>query len=172
MPIDKKRRFNLTGGSNTMFCREKTCCFSGHRNIKDKDAVSERIYSAISSLYQRGITHFISGMAVGFDMLAARQVIRLRSEHSEVRLICALPGRDQTVLWDEGSMIAYKTITEMADEVINIDMWSGRDALLKRDRYMVDNSEHIVAYLARERGGTFYTVNYARKKGLNIINLA
>ena len=37
---------------------------------------------------------------------------------------------------------------------------------------MVDNSSVCVCYLNRESGGTAYTVDYARKNGLEIINLA
>lgn len=42
----------------------------------------------------------------------------------------------------------------------------------KRNRHLVDNSSVCVCYLNRESGGTAYTVNYAKKNGLEIINLA
>lgn len=155
-----------------MIYREKTCCFTGHRNIADKPAIARRILAAIDTLYGKGITDFISGMAAGFDILAARQVISFKENHGGVRLICAIPSRDQTVLWDEGSMIAYKSILDIADETVATGQWSMRDTMLRRDRFMVDNSSNVIAYLNKNSGGTFYTVNYARDQGLNIINLA
>ena len=42
----------------------------------------------------------------------------------------------------------------------------------KRNRHLVDNSSVCVCYLNKENGGTAYTVRYAGKKGLEIINLA
>ena len=42
----------------------------------------------------------------------------------------------------------------------------------KRNCHLVDNSSVCVCYLNRESGGTAYTVRYAGKKGLEIINLA
>ena len=41
----------------------------------------------------------------------------------------------------------------------------------KRNRHLVDNSSVCVCYLNKENGGTAYTVDYAGKKGLEIINL-
>lgn len=40
-----------------------------------------------------------------------------------------------------------------------------------RNRYMVDHSSRLICYYDGQLGGTDYTVNYARKKGLDIINL-
>ncbi len=40
------------------------------------------------------------------------------------------------------------------------------------NRYLVDNSGVCVCYLTRDAGGTAYTVNYAKRQGLEIINLA
>ena len=65
----------------------KTCCFTGHREISDKEMVLNKIYDEILKLYKNGTVNFISGMAKGFDMLAARQVIALRSKYSDVQLI-------------------------------------------------------------------------------------
>ena len=42
----------------------------------------------------------------------------------------------------------------------------------KRNRHLVDNSSVCVCYLAKDSGGTDYTVGYARLKGLKVINLA
>ena len=42
----------------------------------------------------------------------------------------------------------------------------------KRNRHLVDNSSLCISYLTSDSGGTAYTVNYAKAKGLKIINLA
>ncbi len=150
----------------------KTCCFTGHREIVDKETVLKRIYNTISVLHKNGTVNFISGMAKGFDMLAARQVIALRSKYSDVRLICALPCRDQTVLWDESEAIAYSAILDMADKIVYVSQFNQKGAMLKRDRYMVDNSDIVIAHLTKSSGGTYYTVKYANEKGIRVINLA
>ena len=45
-------------------------------------------------------------------------------------------------------------------------------AMLKRNRHLVDNSSVCICYLTESTGGTAYTVEYARKSGLTIVNLA
>ena len=40
-----------------------------------------------------------------------------------------------------------------------------------RNRYMVDNSCYCICYLTENKGGTAYTVNYAKRQGLKIINI-
>lgn len=37
---------------------------------------------------------------------------------------------------------------------------------------MVDHSGVCVCYLTRDSGGTAYTINYAKKQGLNVFNIA
>ena len=44
--------------------------------------------------------------------------------------------------------------------------------LKKRNRHLVDNSSVCICYLTENKGGTFYTVNYANSKQLKIVNIA
>ena len=42
----------------------------------------------------------------------------------------------------------------------------------KRNRHLVDNSSICICYLTKPTGGTAYTVNYARRCSLQILNIA
>ena len=42
----------------------------------------------------------------------------------------------------------------------------------KRNRHLVDYSGFGICYLTKEEGGTFYTVNYARKANIPLVNVA
>ena len=42
----------------------------------------------------------------------------------------------------------------------------------KRNRHLVDNSSACNSYLTENKGVTFYTVNYAKSKGVEVINIA
>ena len=44
--------------------------------------------------------------------------------------------------------------------------------MLRRDRYMVDHSSLLIAAFDGTGGGTMYTLNYAMKQGLAIVDLA
>ena len=43
--------------------------------------------------------------------------------------------------------------------------------MFMRNRAMVDMSSICVSFQKRERGGTAYTVSYARRQGVRVINL-
>lgn len=44
--------------------------------------------------------------------------------------------------------------------------------MFRRNRYLVDNSSICIAYLTKNKGGTAYTVDYAKKLGVTVINIA
>ena len=59
-----------------------------------------------------------------------------------------------------------------SDKVVYTARQYTRGCMFKRNRHLVDNSSVCVCYLTKDSGGTAYTVDYAEKKGLEIINLA
>lgn len=46
------------------------------------------------------------------------------------------------------------------------------DSMHRRNRHLVDHSGTCICYLTRSTGGAAYTVDYARRKGLHVINIA
>ena len=74
---------------------EKTCCFTGHRQIPpdEWESVRARLEETIKQLYQRGIIYYGAGGALGFDTLAAETVLRLQKQkdYSKIKLILILP---------------------------------------------------------------------------------
>ena len=100
-PYAMGRAKDRTGEEGRALDKEKTCCFTGHRPDKlpwgEKESdprcrrLKESIAQAAEEAYESGIRHFISGMAVGFDLAAAEAVIELRSRCGDVTLECAVP---------------------------------------------------------------------------------
>ena len=71
----------------------KVCSFTGHRQIKS-DHVNDLpglVERAIKYAYDNGCRRFIAGGALGFDTVAAREVIRFRISHPDVSLVLFLP---------------------------------------------------------------------------------
>ena len=60
----------------------------------------------------------------------------------------------------------------LADEIIYISEVYYRGCMQKRNRYMVDHSVICLCYLTETSGGTKYTIDYCKKQGKEIINLA
>ncbi len=155
--------------------KEKTVCFTGHRAIpaKERTEIVRRLYSEVARLILEGFDTFICGGAVGFDTEAAQCVLAMKDRFPHIRLVLALPCRDQTVKWDNESDLAkYKSILGLADEVEYMQPFYSSGCMHARNRWMADRSAVCIAYLTSNRGGTYYTYNYAIKNGLRTINVA
>ena len=153
----------------------KALCFTGHKDFEeDYDHLSKRVGIAIEDAYEAGINTFIAGGARGFDTLAAKEVLKLRNEHKDVRLVLALPFRDQPKVEGDWSSVETNLFYEnlkAADDVIYVNEIDPKAKYHARDRYMVDHSCKVVSYLRRQHSGTGYTVNYAKGKNREIIFL-
>lgn len=160
----------------TSIIKDKAVCFTGHRIIAGEElhALHARLYQAVLSLVGEGYDTFISGGAMGFDMEAAECVLSIKERCPDIHLHLFLPCRDQTSRWENTALLArYKTILGMADSVRYVSDFYTDGCMFERNRQMVDVSSVCVSYMRHSRsGGTGYTVRYAAKKGLRIINIA
>ncbi len=154
--------------------KEQTCCFTGHRNIPiaKKEAIVQMLNKELMVLINMGYRYFGAGGAAGFDALAAQAVLELKKQYSHIRLILVLPCLSQTRGWSERDIEIYEDIKRQADKVVYTSKEYTRGCMHKRNRHLVDNSSACIAYLTESTGGTAYTVDYARKKGLTIFNIA
>ncbi len=154
--------------------KSRTCCFTGHRHLPEnqKKEIAERLEKAVIALIHAGYLYFGAGGALGFDTLCAKTVLRLRQSFSEIKLILVLPCVSQADRWLPEDRAVYREIMEQADKVVYTSREYTRDCMFKRNRHWVDNSSACICYLTKTTGGTAYTVEYARKHGLQIINLA
>ncbi|MBE6637832.1 MAG: DUF1273 domain-containing protein [Ruminococcaceae bacterium] len=154
--------------------KNKTCCFTGHRNIPQdqRDALMERLKKEIVLLAGNGYCRFIAGGALGFDTMAAEAVLALKSQYPTLQLALALPHTEQAKSWSEQDRAVYNDILQRADSVTYTSAGRGRGCMQIRNRYMVDHSSFCICYLAKDNGGTAYTVKYAGKRGVAVVNIA
>ena len=152
----------------------KICCFTGHRKIPENELsnLHKRLQKTVKGLLKQGVTTFYTGGALGFDTLAAQAVLNARRFHPQVKLILALPCRDQAGRWEERDRLLYESIKRRADEVVYVSEQYTRGCMFERNRYMIDHSDICVCYCTSGEGGTAYTVRYAEKKEIPIVNLA
>lgn len=151
--------------------RENSCAFSGHR-LLGSDFDGELLERIIFRLIKRGFNTFYCGMAMGFDLFAGETVVKLREQYgAEVRLIACIPHPCQSEKFSYRDKVRYAALLSQCDEKIIFSDRYVPGCMHARDRYMVDNSSAIVCYLRKTRGGTYYTVNYARMSGINVIEI-
>lgn len=152
----------------------ESCCFTGHRVLPAAELPELRaaLRREIACLAEAGVGRFLAGGARGFDMLAAQEVLWLREERYALELVLVLPCPEQADRWNAREKQAYREILHKADEVIYVSEVYTPDCMFRRNRKLVEESGSCICYLNRERGGTAYTVRYAEKLGLRIVNLA
>ena len=156
------------------FCAAATAAFTGHRwyDSSRKHSVRKRIEECVREAYRNGITNFISGMAIGFDLLAAEVVLSLRHECPAITLTAALPFGEQASRFNERNKSRYYKCLSQADDIVILSNDYTAKCYLERDRFMVEHSSLLIAcYDGRNKGGTFWTVNYAARIGKNVINI-
>ena len=153
--------------------REQTCCFTGHRHLTKNDIplIQSTMIQKILELIHIGVRFFGTGGALGFDTLAALTILQLKAEYPEIRLILVLPCRDQARNWSQKDVAIYRNIMEQADKIVYISGQYAPGCMFKKNRHLVNHSKYCIYYLRHNKGGTAYTVQYAKEKGLITIPL-
>ena len=158
----------------------KTCAFTGHRpqhlpfgmNENDerctdlKETLKEEIINLIE---KEVVTHFIIGMALGIDLYAAEIVLDLKARYPSITLESAIPCETQAVKWSAAQRERYYDIAAQCDKETMLQCHYSPDCMDKRNRYMVDHADYILAVWNGCPSSTGNTVRYAHKKGKTII---
>ena len=159
---------------------ELTACCTGHRpqgfpfiyggSSPKYFAYLQQLRKIIlKAINEYGVTHFISGMAEGVDLDFAEIVLSLRRTYKTIRLECAVPYFTQNYRFERENFERYHRILQLANEVNYITKIYQKGCCLKRDRYMVDKSDFVIAvYNGQKKGGTYYTIQYAKKQNRTI----
>ncbi|UOX38188.1 SLOG family protein [Bacillus phage BUCT083] len=180
---EEKERERLLEEQETL--RKKTVCFTGHRPnklggydmknptmLKLKDKLLEVIEELI---IKEEKSRFITGGALGTDQAACWCVHILKKKFPHIKNIIATPFKEQDKVWSADQKLWYKRMLDVSDEIINVEELdkykvSGDKPgefspakMQKRNEYMIDHSEAIVAVYDGSKSGTRNCLNYARR---------
>lgn len=149
------------------------CSFTGHRTIPDahRATLPTLLRRAIAYAYGEGCRDFCTGGALGFDTMAAREVLLFRLQHSDVRLLLYLPCVDQDGKWHKKEQDAYRYLLGMADEVHYIENTYTPDCMRRRNQCLADVCDMMIAYVGHTRSGAAQTVSMAKRLGKPVYNL-
>ena len=142
------------------------CAVTGHR-VLSSDFSKEELRAALRALAAAGVRTFLCGMALGFDLLCAEEVLLLREE-LPVRLVACIPCADQAARYPKSARERYERILDRCDERAVLHECYCDGCMFERNRYMVDRADLLLAYYTGRRGGTKYTVGYAERRGIPV----
>lgn len=162
--------------------KEKTVCFSGHRpeklpgngenNQLTKD-IQSLIYYNISESINQGYTYFMSGLARGIDIWAALYVLEFKKNNPDIKLIAVKPFSKHIKSFKGQELSDLETILDKADSIICTSENYSKNVYHKRNKYMVEHSDKLIAFVDNYKSGTGQTINIARRLGIkiNIVDL-
>lgn len=133
--------------------------FIGHGNIEITEHLKQWLYETINGLIQEGETIFYFGGYGQFDGLSAYITRHCREYYPKVHSILVHPypnrSHDQSIFTD-GLYPQLENVTKSS-------------AIPKRNEWLVDNADVIVAYVFESYGGAYKTLQYALGKNKKII---
>ena len=164
-----------------MGAKQESCCFTGHRPGKlpwrfdETDPrclkLKHRIADAVEAAYAEGYRHFLCGMALGCDLYFCECVLALRERRPEVTIEAAIPCPTQADAWPEAQRARYRALVEACDFETMVSARYTSSCMQRRDRYMVDHASLLIAAFDGSAGGTRYTMEYAMRRRLDIVDL-
>lgn len=160
----------------------KTVAFTGHRPEKlpwgyDENSSEALVYKhklreILENLIGEGYVDFLSGGARGFDTIGAETVISLREIYPWIRLVMVLPCANQAERWNPAARKRWERLMLEADHVETLAPVFDKGCMFRRNRYLVDHSNVVLAaYDGYSGGGTAMTVEYAHKTGKKVCRL-
>ena|ERR1700743_800287 len=152
-----------------------TLAFTGHRPDK-LGGYSEQAFDslhefALHILPQYKPSRVISGMALGWD-----QAVAIAAVDWDIPVTCAIPCFAQESLWSEKQQKLYYSIRGLVVRtggkiVFTHEGFYEPSCMQKRNEWMVDHCDTLLALHDGSRGGTFNCIQYANKVGRPVVNL-
>lgn len=147
------------------------CTFAGHREVYQAN-IADKLDEAISRILKNdNCFRFLVGGIGDFDGMCSSAVRRAKRNYpnKQISLELILPYLTQELNENK----SYYEIS-YDDVVVPIELAGVhyKSAITKRNRWMVEKSDWMIAFVYRDFGGAYTSLRYAEKKGLQIINLA
>ncbi len=162
------------------FNSDITVAFTGNRslippsNIYSDDlegVIRASLRDLLEQAYGVGKRIFLSGGAVGFDLMAAEEVVALRARFSDVELVMVTPFDGQDAKYPEREKGLYATLLGEADHVVRIAESYSLGAYHQRNEYLVESCGELIAYSSGKGRGTASTIRRAVRRGVQVVNI-
>ena len=142
--------------------------FCGHSDFLFSDDVKQQLKNILVSEIRKNPTcKFYLGGYGDFDSFCLRSLRELKKEFQDIELIFITPYIDKNYSRLKFAKYHY-------DDIIfpPLESVPRKFAILKRNEWMVEEADLVIAYVKYSWGGAAKTLEYANRKKKQIINLA
>lgn len=138
--------------------------FIGHREVADYPFVEEQVYSIVGELIAtKEYVEFYVGRNGEYDLLVASVIKRAKRDFGgqNSALILVIP-------YPVAEMEAYENYYDEVEYPKELYKVHYKSAIAKRNEWLVENSDMLVAYVVRDYGGAAQCLNQAIKRGIEV----
>ena len=142
--------------------------FCGHSNYLFSDEEKEKLKQLLIKEIRKNPTcKFYLGGYGAFDSLCLRTLRELKTDFPNIELLFITPYLDKN--YSKLQLAKYYYDDVIFPPIENVPR---KFAILKRNEWMVDSADLVIAYVKYSWGGAAKTLEYAKRKKKPIINLA
>ncbi|MBE6650647.1 MAG: DUF1273 domain-containing protein [Ruminococcaceae bacterium] len=152
--------------------KTNTCCFFGHRTIKETEELKNKLRDAVEKLIvEENVDTFLFGSKSRFDSLCLEIVTKLKEKYPHIKRIyvrAEFPTIDDSY---KAYLLKSYEDTYYPSKIIG----SGKAVYIERNYEMIDKSLFCIAYYdedyipKKRKSGTKIALDYAIKKKRNTI---
>ena len=138
--------------------------FIGHREVDDFFFVEEQVYSVVCELIRtKEYVEFYVGRNGEFDTLVASVIKRVKRELGEHNssLILVVP-------YLVAEMESYENYYDEVEYPQELHKVHYKSAITKRNKWLVDKSDMLIAYVTHDYGGAAQCLKKAIDRGIEI----
>ena len=140
------------------------CSFFGHSHLYgQQEEIVQRLRQVIIDLIEKGVDTFYVGNHGEFDILSSKIACDLKTlyPHIQVVVVLCYPNELQYLKCKFTDFL-------MPEEV---EVAPKRACIVKRNHWVVDNSDYVVSYIKYKIGGAYSVIQYAQKHKKQIIEV-
>lgn len=141
--------------------------FIGHRGIDDYREIETQLNKILPNLlFTKEFVEFQIGRNGDFDLFVASCIKRIQKQYdmgnSAMTLVLPYPVAD---------MEYYENYYDSVIIPEEASISHPKSAITKRNQWLCDNADLLIAYVHRDKGGAATCLKYAEKVGIKIVRI-
>ena len=142
----------------------------GHRQVYFTEKVKERLQNAIEQCIKGGCSHFLMGTHGEFDKMTLAACRFARKRYPDIKIEAVLTSYHIVEKKDGLDYVPYQDVETI---IFNIEDLHFKRQITESNKQMIDECDTLICYVDKKRNhsGAKNAMNYAKRKGLKIINI-
>lgn len=139
----------------------------GHRKIDNQLDLEEKLHKIVVELLRsKEYVEFYIGRNGEFDIIAASVIKRAQKtvDYNNSSVVLVLPYKVKDMEYYENY---YDELTLPIESKTHF-----KEAITKRNKWLVDNTDMLIAFVENNKGGAYQCLEYAKKAQIDFINIA